>query len=504
MMNKEAMTPKEVKLTIYALMSALILGALDQTIVTTALPTIVSNFGGASNLSWVVTAYLLASTATTPLYGKIGDLYGRKKILSIAVFIFIIGSILCALASSMSSLILARFVQGLGAGGLFPLVLATVADIVPLRDRAKYQGAFGAVFGISSVIGPLLGGFLTQAISWRSIFYINIPIGIIALILIKKNLHNPESKRKHKLDYLGSLLIALFTATLLLVTVWGGNEYPWSSKTIQALTGVSILSLALFILQEFKHPEPIIPLRIFQLNGIPQLSLISFLTGLTLFGSLIYITIYLQVVLGFSPTSSGTALIPLSLGMFPTSILAGKYISQTGRYKILPVGSATILTIILYLMAQISPRTPYYQVAFLLFILGLSLGMIIQIPSLVSQNLVAKSDIGVATSTVTFARSIGAAFGTALFGTILNSRLSYHISNLLPAGKTSQKLDSFSSIANLPEPQKQLMLKAFTLSIDDIFLAAVPFAIILFFISLTLPRKNLLLENDSTPTSAHK
>ena len=504
MINKETMTPQEVKLTIYALMSALLLGALDQTIVTTALPTIVSNFGGASNLSWVVTIYLLASTATTPLYGKIGDLYGRKKILSIAVAIFILGSILCALASSMSSLILARFVQGLGAGGLFPLVLATVADIVPLKDRAKYQGAFGAVFGISSVIGPLLGGFLTQAISWRSIFFINIPIGIIALILIEKNLHNPESKKKHKLDYLGSFLIALFTATLLLVTVWGGNEYPWGSKTILALTMLSLLSLALFIIQELKHPEPIIPLRIFQIKGITQLSLISFLTGLTLFGSLIYITIYLQVVLGFSPTASGTALIPLSLGMFPTSILAGKYISKTGKYKVLPVGSAIILTIILYLMGQISPSTAYYQVAILLFILGLSLGMIIQIPSLVSQNLVGKKDIGVATSTVTFARSIGAAFGTALFGTILNTRLSYHLTSLLPTGKSSQKLDSFSSIVDLPEPYKQIMLKAFTLSIDDIFLSAVPFGIILLLISLTLPRTNLLLENNPSDTSTLK
>jgi len=503
MVNKEAMTPKEIKLTIYALMTALLLGALDQTIVTTALPTIVSNFGGASHLSWVITSYLLASTASTPLYGKIGDLYGRKKILSIAVIIFVIGSLLCGLASSMSTLIMARFIQGLGAGGLFPLVLATIADIVPLKDRAKYQGAFGAVFGISSVIGPLLGGFLTQSLSWRSIFYINLPLGIIALILIEKNLHANESKTKHLIDYLGSFLIALFTATLLLVTVWGGKEHKWDSMVIISLTITSLLSLLLFILQESRHQEPIIPLGIFKVKGIPQLTLISFLTGLTLFGSLVYITIYLQVVLGFSPTLSGTALIPLSLGMFPSSLFAGKFISKTGRYKVLPIGGAIVISSILYLMGHIKVDTPYYQVALLLFTLGLSLGMIIQIPSLVSQNLVAKSEIGVVTSTVTFSRSIGAAFGTALFGTILNSRLTHYLTISFPNGTQGKTFDSFAEITKLTAAQKQVILSAFTSAVDDIFLSALPFALLLLLISLTLPKKNLLIGNESNIDPSH-
>lgn len=503
MVNKEAMTPKEIKLTIYALMTALLLGALDQTIVTTALPTIVSNFGGASHLSWVITSYLLASTASTPLYGKIGDLYGRKKILSIAVIVFVIGSLLCGLASSMSTLIIARFIQGLGAGGLFPLVLATIADIVPLKDRAKYQGAFGAVFGISSVIGPLLGGFLTQSLSWRSIFYINLPLGIIALILIEKNLHANESKTKHLIDYLGSFLIALFTTTLLLVTVWGGKEHKWDSMVIISLAITSLLSLLLFILQESRHQEPIIPLGIFRVKGIPQLTLISFLTGLTLFGSLVYITIYLQVVLGFSPTLSGTALIPLSLGMFPSSLFAGKFISKTGRYKVLPIGGAIVISSILYLMGHIKVDTPYYQVALLLFTLGLSLGMIIQIPSLVSQNLVAKSEIGVVTSTVTFSRSIGAAFGTALFGTILNSRLTHYLTLSFPNGTQGKTFDSFAEITKLPAAQKQVILSAFTSAVDDIFLSALPFALLLLMISLTLPKKNLLIGNESNIDPSH-
>ena len=497
------MTPKEVKLTIYALMTALLLGALDQTIVTTALPTIVSKFGGASHLSWVITAYLLATTATTPLYGKIGDLYGRKKILIVAVVIFLLGSILCGLATSMTTLILARFIQGIGAGGLFPLVLATIADIVSLKDRAKYQGAFGAVFGISSVVGPLLGGFLTQAFSWRSIFYINLPIGILAIFLIEKNLHGKENKNKHVIDYLGSFLIALFTTTLLLVTVWGGKQYPWFSPIIITLALTSLLSLVFFLFHESRHPEPIIPLRIFKIKGIPKVSIISFLTGLSLFGSLVYITIFLQVVLGFSPTKSGVALIPLSLGMFPSSIFAGKFISRTGKYKVLPITGSIIISGIFFLMGHIRPDTAYLTIALLLFTLGLSLGTLIQIPSLVSQNLVEKSDIGVATSTVTFTRSIGASFGTAFFGTILNSRLSHHLANLSPGENKPRAIESFAAISKLPPPLRNLILKAFTHSIDDIFLTALPFALLLLVISLTLPNKSLLTQGSNPTDSGH-
>lgn len=483
----EKMEKKEVKLTLIALLSSLLLGALDQTIVSTALPTIVSELNGANRLSWVVTAYLISATATTPIYGKLGDLYGRKKLLTISVIIFLIGSLLCGLSINLDMLIISRFIQGVGAGGLFPLVIATISDIIPLKDRAKYQGAFGAVFGISSILGPLLGGLLTEHISWRTIFYINLPIGLYSLYLIKKNLHAEEKLTKHKIDYLGSILIAISVTSLIILTLWGGDKYDWGSRPILSLIGVSLISLLLFIFNEKKHKEPIIPLEIFKSKVVTLNIFSSFITGATLFGTLIYITIYLQVVKGFSPIISGLALLPLTLGILPSTLYVGKKVSESGKFKLYPIIGASLITISLFTLSTLNTNTSYSLIALLLFFIGFGLGTLLQLPNLVVTNVLPKNLIGVGASTVTFTRQIGATIGTALYGTILNKQMSYYLGGY----NTRGKLQSFAKVEEFPEKLKLFIYNALSLSIGDIFLIGGFIAILGIIINISVPNITL-------------
>ena len=495
-MNKESMSPREIKLVIGALMSSLLLAALDQTIVTTALPTIVSDLGSASKLSWVITAYLLASTAVTPLYGKIGDLYGRKKILLVAVFIFLLGSFLCGLANGITMLIVARAIQGLGAGGLFPLVLASIADFVPFKERAKYQSGFGIVFGLSSVVGPLLGGFLTELISWRSVFYINLPVGAVAVYLISKHLHASEESKKHKIDYLGAGLIASCISAILLITVWGGKEYAWNSLVIVLLALYIVISLLIFIYVENKVEEPIIPLTLFKNKTINYSLTLSALTGLTLFGTLVYISIYLQVVKGFSPTLSGISLLPLTFGIYPSSTYVGKSVGRDGKFKKFLVAGSIIMSLSLLCLTQLNYDTSYIVVALILFAVGLGLGCLIQLPILIVTSVVNKSMIGVGSSTVTFFRSIGAAFGTALFGSLLNSRLAHYFNNIAGSQKMPEMdLNSFANIASLPESFKTPVLNAFTQAEGDVFLAGFTLSLFAIVVSIIIPNINLHLSS---------
>ena len=496
-MQSKVMSPKEIKLVMLALMSSLLLAALDQTIVASALPTIVSDLGSAGKLSWVITSYLLASIAVMPLYGKIGDLYGRKKILLIAISSFLAGSILCGVSNSLFTLILARVVQGLGAGGLFPLITATIADIIPLKDRAKYQGGIGAVFAIASLMGPLLGGVITDLFSWRAIFLINLPIGISALILVKKHLHSKEITTKHKIDYLGALLGTVGITLLLTFMLFGGKTYGWFSWQILSLLILSIISLLLFVKVENNVMEPILPLSLFR-NKVVMLNLIiSFFTGAILFGVVIYLSIFLQVVKGFSPTISGLALLPLTLGIFPSSMRVGKVVSKSGKFKSFFIVGFSLLALATLGLTTINSKVSYLILGLLLFIAGLGLGMLMQLPSLVVTNVLPKENIGVGASTVTLFRSIGSAIGTAIFGSILNLQLSKYLSELM--GQIFKEkivmpneIDSFASLDKMPETIRKMILESFTHAVNDIYLVAFLFTIAGLIVGIIMPNIKLI------------
>lgn len=495
-MHSKVMNPKEIKLVMLALMSSLLLAALDQTIVASALPTIVSDLGSAGKLSWVITSYLLASIAVMPLYGKIGDLYGRKKILLLAIALFLAGSMLCGISNSLFTLVLARVVQGLGAGGLFPLITATIADIIPLKNRAKYQGGIGAVFAIASLMGPLLGGLITDLFSWRAIFFINLPIGIIALILVKKHLYGKEVTHKHKIDYLGAFLGTVGITLLLVFMLFGGKTYGWLSWQILSLLILAITSLLLFIKVEQNSYEPILSLSLFRNRVVVLNLIISFFTGAILFGVVIYLSIFLQVVKGFSPTISGLALLPLTLGIFPSSMRVGKVVGKSGEFKSFYIIGFGLLALSTLGLTTINSKVSYLIVGLLLFIAGLGLGMLMQLPSLVVTNVLPKETIGVGASTVTLFRSIGSAMGTALFGTILNFQLSKYLSELM--GQIFKEkivmpdeIDSFAALDQMPDTIKKMILESFTHAVNDIYLAAFLFTIVGVMVSIIMPKMKL-------------
>jgi EmrB/QacA subfamily drug resistance transporter len=477
------MTHREVLVVIGGLMVGLFLAALDQTIVSTALPTIVGELGGIEEYSWTVTAYLLTATASTPLYGKIGDLYGRKSVFQAAVVIFVLGSMLSAVASSMAVLIAGRAIQGLGAGGLIALTLAIVGDIVSPRERGRYQGLFGAVFGISSVLGPLLGGFFTESLSWRWVFWINVPLGLVALLTIQRTLHLPKKRVEHSIDYVGAALIVGAVSAVLLVTVWGGNDYAWSSPVIIGLAVAAVVLMAAFVWWELRVSEPLLPMRLFRNPVYSNTNAVSFLFGMAFFGAIIYLPVYLQVVRGYSPTASGLLLLPLVLGIFITSTGSGQLITRTGRYKIYPVLGLTIIPLALLWMSQLAVDTPMWNVSLRIFVLGTGLGLVIQTLVVAVQNAVEPRDLGVATSSNTFFRSMGGAIGTALFGSVLSSTLTSSLMGAFPGG-TPAGVDGSAisgtpeTIQALPDQVREPLLQAFMDAIDRVFLVGVPIALV--------------------------
>ena len=413
-----AASRRHLRLILGALMLTMLLAALDQTIVSTALPTITSDLGGLQELSWVVTAYLLASTASTPIWGKVSDLYGRKLMLQTAVVVFVIGSMLAGLSQSMGQLIATRAIQGLGGGGLMVLVLAVIADLIPPRERGRYMGLFGAVFGLASVIGPLLGGFFTEQLSWRWIFYINLPLGIAAFLILGAVLHLPNRHEKKPIDWLGAALLVAGVVMLLLVTVWGGHEYDWVSPQIGGLFFGGVIALVLFVLQELRTDEPIISMSLFRSRVFRVTSMIGFIVGFAMFGSIIYLSLYLQVVLGASPTESGLMLLPLMFGLLVTSIVSGRLITRWGRYKIFPIIGTALAAAGLFLLSRLGVDAPYSQIAIGMLVLGAGLGNVMQVLVLAVQNTIDPKEMGAATSASTFFRSIGGSFGTAAFGAI--------------------------------------------------------------------------------------
>lgn len=404
-------------------MLGMLLAALDQTIVSTALPTIVADLGGVNHLSWVVTAYLLAETIMTVLIGKFGDLFGRKKAFLASVVLFLVGSFFSGWADSMVWLIAFRAVQGLGGGGLMVTSSAVIADVVPLRERGKYQGAIGAMFGVATVAGPLLGGLFVDHLSWRWAFYVNIPLAVIVVLIAAVALPSVRSSAKPRIDYLGILLIALAATGLTLVTSWGGTEYPWTSPTIIGMAIGSVVLLVLFILVERRAAEPMLPIRLFRSRVFSVATVLSFVVGFAMLGGITYLPTYLQRVQGASATESGLRMLPLVVGLLITAMLSGNVISRTGRYKIFPVVGSLIMALGLFLLSFLDVDTSFWVTSGFMIVLGLGLGCCMQVPTIVVQNTSDYEDLGVATSGVSFLRTMGSSFGVAVFGTIFANQL---------------------------------------------------------------------------------
>jgi EmrB/QacA subfamily drug resistance transporter len=484
---------RQILVILVGVMAGMLLAALDQGIVGTALPRIVSELGGLDRLSWVVTAYLLTSTAATPLWGKISDLYGRRLIFQIAIGIFLVGSALSGLSQNMPQLIAFRAIQGIGGGGLFAIALSIIGDVIPPRERGRYQGYFGAVFGVSSVAGPLLGGWFTDGPGWRWIFYINLPIGLGALVITSMVLRMPVTRREHKIDYLGAATIVAAVSCLLLYLDWRGNEYGWTDPVALVLVAAFVLLSALFVLIETRTSEPIIPMRLFRNPVFSVGNLYGFLAGVAMFGAIIFLPIYLQAVKGLSPTASGLALLPAIVGIFSTSITSGQLITRTGRYKIYPIIGGVVLAVAMFLLARLEVDTPFWQVALYEYLFGAGLGFTLQTIVTAVQNAVEFRDMGAATSSATFFRQMGGSIGAAVFGAVLSSRLAIYLSERLAeagvrpgAGTAAINPNDVQAIQRLTGPAKSLVLGAFTDALDDVFLVGVPFVLVAFVVSLFL------------------
>jgi EmrB/QacA subfamily drug resistance transporter len=488
-------------LVIYAALAlGMLLAALDQTIVSTALPTIVSDLHGLSHYSWVVTSYLLASTISQPIYGKLGDLYGRKRIFQAAIAIFLIGSALCGLSQNIIELTCFRGLQGLGAGGLMVTALAIIGDVVPPRERGRYQGYMGGVFAVASVIGPLIGGFLTQhasssvAAGWRWVFYVNLPVGAVALAVIAIVLQSDPTERKsHRIDYEGAAALTLGAGALTLALTWGGTQYPWGSWEVIAAFLAGVAGVLAFIAIEHRAVEPLIPLRLFR-NGIFRVSTaMSFLVGAALFGTIIYVSLYLQVVHGTSPTSAGLKLLPLMGGVLTTSIFGGRTISRIGRYRMFPIVGTAVISAGMFLLSQVGVTSGYLIVALAMLVLGLGLGLVMPVLVLAVQNAVPRPDMGVATAGSIFFRSIGGSFGVAVFGTIFANRLGFFVSRDVPASAhlTGKQAEAdlnagLAKLSHLPPAVHKGLVDAFASSLHTVFLWAVPLGVIAFLVSLLL------------------
>src|SRR5512133_2165400 len=498
--------PKRIWTIFSGLMLALLLAALDQTIVSTALPTIVRELGGAAHLSWVVTAYMLASTVTTPMWGKLGDLVGRKTLFLLAIVIFLVGSVLCGTSQNMVELILYRAIQGLGGGGLMVLSQAIIGDVVSPRERGKYQGAFGAVFGVSSVAGPLLGGFFVDNFSWRWVFYVNVPIGIVALIVVAVVLPKTKVAGRPIIDYAGIGLLAGAATCVVLVTSFAGSLWAWDSgQVVAAILGFIILVVRVIMVEQ-RVPEPVMPLRLFRNKVFATSSGIGFVVGFAMFGAITFLPLYMQRVQGVSATESGLRLIPMMAGLLLTSLASGQIISRTGRYKLFPILGCGCFTVGLFLLSRMNEHTGVIESSLYMFVLGVGLGMVMQVLVLAVQNAVEYRDLGTATSAATFFRTIGSCIGVAVFGTVFTTQLTKHLAIGVPpaaTGKCSAAALSSSTgvLAQCPSEVQSWFIGAYATAIHVVFLSAVPVGLLAFGLAFLLPEMRLRTATRTTDTA---
>ncbi|MET7861807.1 MDR family MFS transporter [Micromonospora taraxaci] len=498
---------QQIRLLMVGLMTGMLLAALDQTIVGTALPTIVGELGGINHYSWVVTAYLLASTASTPLYGKMADLYGRRPVFLFSIGTFLVGSLLAGLSQNMTQLIITRGIQGLGAGGLLTLAFTIISDVVSPRERGRYQGLFGAVFGISSVAGPLVGGYFAET-DWRWIFYINVPLAILAIVVCYHVMRLiPFERRDHSIDWLGAGLLVAGVSALLLALSWGGNEYAWGSGVIISLFVVGAVLGVLFVLQEARVAEPILPLRLFRSATFALANSALLIIGLVMFGSIIFIPLYLQIVKGASPTRSGLLMLPMMAGIIITSILTGRAMTRIGRYKWFPVAGSVTLLVGMFLFTRLEVTTSLWVAFGFMVVIGVGLGLCMQSLILAVQNAVSVRDLGAGTSSATFFRSLGGSFGVAILGTVLSSRLTSGLADRLPgaiaqlppqeqaavaaSGGSNISINDPATILALPGPVRAAIQGAFVDALDMVFLTAGVIAILAVVVTLTLPNTQL-------------
>ncbi|MHB8438980.1 MAG: MFS transporter [Acidimicrobiales bacterium] len=488
---------RRVLVIIGALLLGMFLAALDQTIVSTALPTIVGDLHGASHLTWVVTAYLLASTVSTPLWGKLGDQYGRRTFFQAAIVVFLVGSALSGASHTMVELIACRAIQGLGGGGLMIGAQAIVGDIVSPRERGRYMGLFGAVFGVATVVGPLLGGFLVEYLSWRWVFYINLPIGVVALFVTSAQLPRGLRRLHHVIDYLGTVMITLATTALVLFTSLGGTTYRWGSPPIISLAVAGVVLTALFVMVERRAAEPVIPLGLFANRVFSSASAVGFVMGFVMFGALTFLPIFFQDVRGLSPTMAGLRLLPLMGGLLLASVGAGQLVTRWGRYKVFPVVGTFMMVIGLLLMSKIGESTGSWTIAGYLFVFGVGLGLVMQVLVVAVQNAVPYEQLGTATSGVTFFRMIGGSFGTAVFGAVFANLLvtnvvhALHLGSVPPGLRSSLSAADPVSLSRLPAVIHAGVVAGMVHTIQTVFLIGLPFAVIAFGLSWLLPEVEL-------------
>jgi EmrB/QacA subfamily drug resistance transporter len=472
-----------IRLLFTALLLVMLLGALDQTIVSTALPTIVGELGGLESLSWVVTSYLLTSTIVVPLYGKFGDLFGRKVVIQAAILIFLAGSILCGVAQDMTQLIVLRALQGLGGGGLMVVTMAAIADVIPPAERGRYQGLFGGVFGLATVLGPLLGGFIVEHLSWRWIFYINVPLGVVALIVIGLVFKPHVAHVKHKIDYMGAAFLATSLTCIILFTSQGGTLLPWSSPQLWFTLALGVIAMGGFIYEERLADEPIMPLGLFKERTFILSGMIGFIIGFSLFGATTFLPLYLQVAKGSTPSQAGLQILPMMAGVLSTSIISGRIISKIGKYRWFPICGTALVAVAMFLLSRLELATPLHIMYLYMLLLGLGLGMVMQVLVLAVQNAVPFKHIGVATSGATLFRSIGGSVGVATFGAIFSNGLQSGLANALPANTELPRSMGPAMVHQLPATMRDVYLNAFAGSMHVVFLVASAVVVLAFALS---------------------